>query len=41
MELKHGNLESELMSMEMDFLWRSARCSKLEKIRNNINRKNE
>ena len=25
------------MSMEMDFLRRSARCSRLEKIRNNVN----
>ena len=30
------NLESELMSMEMDFWRRSARCSRLEKIRNNV-----
>ena len=36
------NLESKLMSMEMDFLRRSARCSRLEKIRNNfIREKNE
>ena len=30
------NLESKLMSMEMDFLRRLARCSRLVKIRNNI-----
>ena len=30
------SLESKLMSMEMDFLRRSARCSRLEKIRNNV-----
>ena len=30
------NLESKLMSMEMDFLRISARGSKLEKIRNNV-----
>ena len=36
------NLESKLMSMEMDFLRISARGSKLEKIRNNVIReKNE
>ena len=39
MELKqkfNKNLESKLMSMEMDFVRRSARCSRLEKIRNNV-----
>ena len=30
------NLESKLMSMEMDFLRRSARCSRFEKIINNV-----
>jgi hypothetical protein len=30
------NLESKLMSMEMDFLRRSASCSRLEKIRKNV-----
>ena len=30
------NLELKLMSMEMDFFRRSARCSILEKIRNNV-----
>ena len=30
------NLESKLMSMEMDFLRRSARFSRSEKIRNNV-----
>ena len=36
------NLESKLMSMEMDSLRRSTRCSRLEKIRNNVIReKNE
>ena len=30
------NLESNLMSMEIDFLRRSARRSRLEKIRNNV-----
>ena len=36
------NLESKLMSVEMDFLRRSARYSRLEKIRNNVSReKNE
>ena len=36
------NLESKLMSMEMDFLRRSTRCSRLENIRNNVIReKNE
>ena len=36
------NLESKLISMEMDFLGRSARCSRLEKIRKNaIRKKNE
>ena len=30
------NLESKLMSIEIDFLRRSARCSRLEKIRNNV-----
>ena len=36
------NLELKLMSMEMDFLRRSARCSRLEKNRNNVIReKNE
>ena len=30
------NLESKLMTMEIDFLRRSARCSRLEKIRNNV-----
>ena len=29
-------LESKLTSMEMDLLRRSARCSRLEKIRNNV-----
>ena len=33
------NLTSKLMSMEMDFLRRSARHSRLEKIRNTIIRK--
>ena len=32
------NLESKLISMEMDFLRRSARCSRLEKNRNNVTR---
>ena len=36
MELKQGNLESKLMSMEMDFLRRSARCSRLKQIINNV-----
>ena len=30
------NLEPKLMSMEMDFLRRSARCSRVLKIRNNF-----
>ena len=30
------NLESKLISMEIDFLRRSARCSRLGKIRNNV-----
>ena len=30
------NLESKLILMEIDFLKRSARCSKLEKVRNNV-----
>ena len=37
MELNHGNktkIESELMSMEMDFFRRPARCSSLEKYKN-------
>ena len=37
MELKHGNV-TKLMSMEIDFLRRSARYSRLEKIRNNVTR---
>ena len=40
MEQKYGNLsklqKQKLMSIEMDFLRRSARCSKLEKNRNNV-----
>ena len=41
MELKHANLinknlESKLMSMDMNFLRRSARYSILEKIINNV-----
>ena len=40
MQLKHENfnknLESKLMSKEIDFLRRSARFSRLEKIRNNV-----
>ena len=30
------HLESKLLPMEMDFLRRSARCSRLEKIKNNV-----
>ena len=30
------NLESKLMSMELDFPRRSARCSRLEKIKSNV-----
>ena len=37
--MKNGNLESKLRSMEIDFLRRSARCSRLEKIRNDVIRK--
>ena len=31
-----NNLESKLVMVEMNFLRRSARCSKLAKIRNNV-----